>query len=108
MTRLTLGGGQDEPVELELWERVYQLQPLTRTVQRRVEELQGKLRDEADSDEAVKLFGGLLDAISKPTNGQRKTAGQLIEEKWLADELSLGDLSAFIERVAEAAQQRPT
>lgn len=111
MTRLTLGGQEEttEAVELELWERVFVLKPITRSVQRAADEIQQKLADEDDSDEAVRLFGELLDAISKSTNGQRKTAGQLINEKWLADELSLTALAQFVEQVREAAdQQRPT
>lgn len=109
--RPTLGssnGDGPEPIEIEMWGRIFTLRKVTRSVQRTISELSEKLDVTTDDDEAVVLFGDLIDAVAQPANGQRKTAGGLINEKWLADELEVAEIQRFAVEVQEAAAERPT
>ena len=110
MARISLGGqAAVEAIEVELWDRVFAVRPITRSVQNKVDELQAKLNAAADADEAVALFAEQIGTLAEPTGGQKKTASAVIVEKWEADELEMAQIAAFVEQVQEAAAAgRPT
>ena len=112
MSRISLGGQAAKPVErteIELWDRVFVTRPITKSVERQILDLEAKLEQAASSDDAVALFGELIDALTEPTGGQKKTASAVIVEKWEADKLEMAQIAAFVEQVQEAAAAgRPT
>ena len=98
-------------VEVELWDAVFDLVPITRSRQRELDALQKQFQsidedaEDAD-DQAVDLLAKMLDVQLKPTNGHRKLASAFVVAKWNADELTSDQLMTFCQRVAEAG--RPT
>jgi hypothetical protein len=110
MTRVTLGAGAPErTVEVELWDRVFVSRPVTRSISKRMRELEEQRIQAESDDEAMRAWAELMSLLTVPTNGQKKPAGQLILEKWEAEELSLGQIASFVEQLQDAAlEARPT
>ena len=94
-----------ESVEVDLWGEVYALRAVTRSVEKKAVELEKKLTDETDSDTIVTVIGQLLDARLLAEAGQPKPSSAVVK-KWKADELSLAQLFAFLNNLAE--HDRPT
>lgn len=111
MARVSLGGDggyQHEPVEVDLWGRVFHTRPITRSVKKRVTEIQGQLIEATDADIEAGLYADMIEAFTVPTNGQKKTAGQLIRERWEQDKLSDEELADFADRLREEMTRPPT
>jgi hypothetical protein len=111
MARVSLGGDngyQHEPVEVDLWGRVFHTKPVTRTVKKRIVELQTKLLATTDADEEARIYADMVEAITVPANGSRKLAGAVIMERWDADKLSDEELADFAERLQEELTRPPT
>lgn len=108
MSRVSIAPAGDQDVlEVDLWGTVFHRVPVTRSRQRALADLERQVQDikedEAGADDAaVSLMSQMLDQILKPAEGDA-LASSLIVEKWEADELTFGRLSAFIEEVAEQA-----
>lgn len=111
MARISLGGDdgyKHEPVEIDMWGRVFHTRPVTRSVKKRLAELQGALLETTDPDEEAGLYADMVEAFTVPTGGQKKTAGQLIREAWDADRLSDEELADFATRLQDALTSPPT
>lgn len=108
-----------KPIEVDLWGASFETVDPPRSGARRVTEIMRQLADldkaenaEEDADElndkAVGLIAELLDVRLRNANGSRTKASTHIKRKWEADELSVAKLFAFLERLGEADQARPT
>jgi hypothetical protein len=105
--RLKFGTSEPAVVEVEIDDRVFTVSRLVRSVQRRIDEIYDALDKTEDIDEIVGCYGDLLDAITKPTAGARKTLGTIVRAKWDADDLALDDLVAFSDAAVKQAAERP-
>ena len=106
MTRISLGGPSATPIErteVELWDRLFLTAPFTRSTAQRVSELEARLTEATTDDDAIALFGELLDVVLEPAAGQRKTASAILLARWQADELELAQISAFVSQVQQRA-----
>ena len=105
--RPTLGAAREDSPEVELWERIYVLNAVTRSVQRKLEEVQAQIEAAEESDAAVAAIAAGLDAMLAPANGQRIAAGKLVLDKWNADLLGIDELAVFFSDIQELTA-RPT
>lgn len=111
MARVSLGGENGyvhTPIEVELWGRVFNTVPRTRTVKKKVAEITDKLATTNDPDELAQIYGEMLDTITVPTDGKRKTAGAVLVEKWQSGTVSEEELEDFAERLREEMANPPT
>jgi hypothetical protein len=94
--------------DVDLWGKAFETVPATRSVERKIQELEAKLRELTDdqTDEMVALTAEMLDARLKPAGQGRKKASEIIIEKWNGDELTVSQLLDFVGVVSEA--DRPT
>lgn len=92
----------DERVEVELWGSLYRVKEVTRSVQSKLDAMDGAKFETAD--EAVEVIGTALEALLEPLDGQQAGARGLIVSKWQADELSLQALERFFTDLREAAE----
>lgn len=94
-------------VDVDLWGKAFETVPPVRSVSMKIAELEREL-DEAgdDNDKVVTLVSQVLDLRLKPAGNGRKKAGDLVVEKWQADELTLDALLDFVNALGEA--DRPT
>jgi hypothetical protein len=93
--------------EVELYERVYTLVPVTRSVQKKLQDAEQAINRAQDGDSAVAAVAAGCDVMMQPVNGQRTPASKLIKEHWEAEKLALDELMQFFEDV-QAAAARPT
>lgn len=90
--------------DVDLWGKKFVTVPAVRSVYKRLQELERKFDELTDDqpDEQVEVMAEILDARLKPAGQGRKKAGEIIKEKWKADELSIGQLLDFAAVVADA------
>jgi hypothetical protein len=94
-------------VDVDLWGKAFETVPPVRSVSLKLEELQRQFNDvDDDGDKIVDLTAQILDLKLKPAGNGRKNAGDLVREKWQADELTLNQLLDFLNAIGEA--DRPT
>jgi hypothetical protein len=98
-------------IEVDLWGVIFNAVPITRTLQRELDELNAAFQDideDADDadDQAVEMLASMLDVHVKPAGGRKKKASDFIVEKWKGDELTVEQLLTFQQRLVEAV--RPT
>lgn len=95
-------------VEVDLWGKTFNTVPATRSVEKKIAELEGQLSQLNDdqSDEIVALTAQVIDLRLKPAGQARKRAGELVVEKWNSDELTLSQLLDFVNALGDA--DRPT
>lgn len=105
MARVAIGA-QVDTYEVDLWGTLYEAKPATRTVAIRGKELVEQLTETEDQDEAVKLYGQILDLRLSPANGKRTKASAVIDRQWQGDKVTISQLDQLIEDLAEA--DRPT
>jgi hypothetical protein len=111
MSRISIGQAY-EPVEIDLWEDngggVFVTEDLPRSKQKKAEKLLGAVyeTEEGGEDVAVDAIGQFLDLKLVPKNGTKVKPSTLVSKKWKADELTMRQLLAFLQAVAEA--DRPT
>lgn len=102
MARISLAESVS-PIEVDLFGRLYNTVPVTRSVQRAAVELEksrGEVLNEedADADKVVEYLSLVLDLRLKPAAGGRKPASQVIQEAWQEDKL---EVSAIVDLVTE-------
>lgn len=105
------GQPSEEETIVELFDKSYRLRPITRSVQKNLEQVQSKLNsldEEGDADTVVDLLSDGLDALLAIEGQHRTSAKKMIVERWNADKLSLEQITGYFERLQEAAVQRPT
>lgn len=105
MSRVAISGGDREEVIADLWGVEYTVQPATRSVIKKVSEIEEKLNAVTDPDEAIECLSEMLDFRLKAVNGGGK-ASTHIKKKWKGDELTIADLEEFADNLAAA--ERPT
>lgn len=95
-------------VDVDLWGKVFETVPATRTVYAAITALEHKLDEIPDDqlDDQVAVIAEILDQRLKPAGQGRKKASEIVVEKWAADELTIAQLYDFAERLGEA--DRPT
>lgn len=107
--RLELGGTNGwHPEEIGVFGKVYTTRRVSRSVNKQINEINEKIRAAAGDDEAFEALAELMDLLLEPEKGKRKKAGDVLREKWEADELFLDQINAFSESVVEAAMSPPT
>lgn len=108
--RITLAPSPEAGVEVELWEHMYTIRPITRSVQQSIEEIQAQTAQaQADQppdvgDVMAKLMADLIGARLLPLE-EAPPAADVVYEKWTADEISdsqLIQLNADIQEAGEA------
>lgn len=89
-----------EPVEVDLWGETFYTRARTKQLEKQVEAIMKKFEEGL-----VKMIGQTLDHYLQPAeNGDAPSQkpSEVILEKFKADELTLDDLQAFSQRLAEA------
>jgi hypothetical protein len=100
MTRISIENAYS-PIEVDLWGSIFETVDQTKGNQKRVAECQAKLAvlEEDQEDVAIELFGEMFDLIFRPVDGGKRKPSTVIKAKWKADDLGLGQLSSFLQRV---------
>ena len=104
----------DQRPVVDVFGLAYRLRALTRSVQSALDKVDKELRtsmngDDADGDTLVGVLGGALEALLAPEGNNDRPVGELVVEKWEADELSLDALRRFADDLQEQAiEARPT
>jgi len=101
---LTIPGYQ--PAEIDLWGVRYVSLPATRTVIQKTEAAQEKAISATDNDDAVAALAAVIDLRLKPVVAGSRRASTLIKDKWKNDELTIDQLTTFLQRLEVA--DRPT
>lgn len=98
-----------EPVKVDLFDHVYELRQITRSVQKNLERAQKALESDAEqADKIVPALAGALDVLLAPVGDETQPAKQVLEEAWKADKLTLSQLNELFNSLQEAAVARPT
>lgn len=108
---IKLNGLGEEPTIVELFGKQYRLRPVTRSVQKGLEEMEGKLRnldDDASGDDVVAVLAAGIEVLLAIEGAHRTHAEKLILDKWNADQLSVEQLRSYFEALEESAANRPT
>jgi predicted phage gp36 major capsid-like protein len=100
-----------ETNEADLWGEIFKIKPQTKAVLEAADKAQEeylKAVEKAEtSDDVVRAIALLLDVRLEPPQGKRVKASTVVLKKWDANELTLPELRAFSERVAEVADGAP-
>lgn len=81
--------------------------PATKTVRQQAAGLELELEQVgADDEKAIDVFGKILDLRLAPKGQGRKKPSQILREKWDADQVTVDQLSVFLESLGNA--DRPT
>ena len=94
-----------EPVEVDLWGTPFKTQPLTRSLDQKIDGFQDKIDQAEDADQIVAAVAELLDIRLVPLEGTKK-ASTVIKDKWKKDALTTAQLLRFLGNLEEA--DRPT
>lgn len=108
---ITLADPSGDPVKVELFEHHYILKPVTRSVQKALEKIEGRLAQAAEDDDSDKFVGLVadgMDALLTANGTPVPPAKKVIQDAWKQDRLSLGQLRGLYESIQEAAAERPT
>lgn len=110
---IRLGGEESnapEPAEVYLFEHKYLLRKFTRSVQRGIEKVEGKLNDPEldDSDKVVAILGEGLSVMLMNNGTESPDPKKVIVDSWKADKLDLIQLRQLYDGLQEAAMERPT
>lgn len=100
-----------EPDVVELFDHKFTVRRVTRSIQRKLEATDKKLRavqanDDADGDTLVATISEGLDVLLAP-NGKQTAAKTVLAKHWRADELTLDQIGQLYEAVQESAAKRP-
>lgn len=108
-TRPSLGVPDTEGrPEVNLFDRVYVVGSITRSVQTRLETMETEIGEAKDADAEFAVIADRFDLLLTPANGQRTPASKLLLENWQADKLAAPAVAAFFEEVLDLAAERPT
>lgn len=108
-TIIKIGADRPEPDTIELFEHKFTVRRVTRSVQKKLEAVDKKIRqlgDEADGDKVVALISEGCDALLEP-NGKATPAKKVLVDLWKADELGLDQVTDLYEALQESAAKRP-
>jgi hypothetical protein len=86
-----------EPVEVDLWGVSHKTQRVTRSLERKLDEAREEIKKADSTDAAVKGYAKVVSIYL----GDAKIA-RTIETKWKADEVTVHELVAFVDAIAEA------
>lgn len=86
-----------EPVEVDLWGELHKTRPITRSVEKRIDAAKEQVAKAETTDQGVKALAKLISLHLGDDSIVSK-----IEQKWKADELTVNQLVAFADQVAEA------
>ena len=91
---------------------VYQIVPLTRSVQKKLEQVDRELRkidldENEDADAVVSVMIDGLSALLKP-KGKAPAVKAALTAAWESDDLSLAQIRGLMETAQESAVERPT
>lgn len=96
--RLSIAQPATDPVEVELWGKVYTLKPLTRTVEMKLDEKVmeiDQLSDVSGSlDDVVEAVATAYDLLLASSNGTPKPS-TTVKKAWKDDEVSSSRLTEF-------------
>lgn len=104
MAKISMAGL--EPADVDLWGRDFVTIPATKSVLEAVAGLEKELGDAEGNDQAFDVLVKIVDLRLKPKGQGRKSAGEILREKWDADELPLVQLEHFLAQLEGA--DRPT
>ncbi len=103
-----------DPVPVELFGKTYSIRQVTKTVQKRLEDIQDRLNqaaqnDDADGDAVVAILADGIDALLAIEGQHRTPAKKVLMDRWEADKLSLTQLQQIFEGLQEEElEARPT
>lgn len=114
--RVTLAQATDT-VEADLFGRVYDLRPVTRSVEEKLRETAKQIGedtdvDELDGDEFIEHAGRILDVLLKPSGADNRTAAsKALLDAWKGEKLTRAGVWEFLtdlQRNAAGGGERPT
>lgn len=109
--RISLADLAGEATEVDLFGHIYTVRQVTRSVQKKLEGVEKKLRDALEADDADKVIDiiiGGLDALLEPGE-ESPPVGKSLRDAWKADRLSINEINRLYESIQEtAADDRPT
>src|SRR5438034_2411171 len=108
MARIVFQAAAKDPVEVEVFGSLFLLQPVTRSVQSKLDANSSKLAEIVDGagyDPLVEALCEGLDLLLKPSTGTTK-ASTVLKREWKADNIDHRYLLQFIDQLADAS--RPT
>lgn len=113
--RITLAQATDT-TEADVFGRVYELRPITRSVEEKLraigEEAGDKDIDDLDGDEFVGYVGRFLDALLKPLGPDNRTmASKALGDAWKGEKVTRGQVWEFLQelqRNGAGGEERPT
>lgn len=108
MSRIVLATERETQIEVEIGDRVFDLTRMTRSKQMALDEAEKGLEAAQTTDEVVAMIGGILSVMLVPQNGQKKSAGDVVKDLWMADKVELDDLTRLLDGIREASEARPT
>lgn len=95
---------EDRP-QVELFDRVYVVGAITRSVQTKLEQMEAEVGEAKDADAEFAVIADRFDVLLTPANGQRTPASKLLLENWQADKLAAPAVAAFFEEVLHLATE---
>jgi hypothetical protein len=120
VSRVALKPADRLDVEVEIGDCVFTPVVVTRTRSREIRDLDGQFAavqsgewqpdENADHDvhdEMARLIGAMLDVWLEPEAGKRKKPSAVIDQMWKGEQVTMPQLIALLEDIAEAAG-RPT
>ena len=110
MKLITLANLAGEEAKVDLYGHEYRVLGITRSVQKRLEEVQPLLDDiekVEDSDSVVSTLASAIDAMLAPLD-DAPSANECLNTAWRDDRLSLTQLGSLLEQVQETSVSRPT
>ena len=113
MSRISIEGSY-QVIEVDLWGHTYETKEATRSVHRRVRELEAKVDGTENEDEQIACLAEMFDLklvpVAHKDDGKRPVkASTLVKKKWQSDELSLTKILRFFYEIGDAEETaRPT
>lgn len=109
---ITVGGGNaPDPDVVELFDRRYTVREVTRSVQKKLESAEQKLKaladDEDDADKVMAVMAEGIDVLLAPVDHD-EPARKVLVQAWKDDRMSLGAFQRLYADIQESSEQRPT
>lgn len=112
--RVTLAAATDT-VEADVFGRVYELKPVTRSVEEKLraiaDEAGDKDFDDLDGDEFIAYVGKVFDALLKPAGEHRTLPSKAVLEAWKGEKVTRAQVWEFLQdlqRNGTGGEERPT
>lgn len=110
MARISLADLTADPTIVDMFDHDYEVQAITRSVQKNLERVDQAMKALTADDESDKGVGVIIDglaALLKPVNGGPPVK-KALTDAWKQDLLSLDQINALYEAVQETGVKRPT